>query len=208
MKNLKNILTILVIIFLSGCLTKRNSSFNNLKTLSHISKHGATWAEDQEQVSVRVKVVDSAESTKYFGCNVLSVGYQPVIITIENRSTDFIVFKPSTMGLALVSPKKVVKDCYWNTWLITGTFGYLASVFLWPALIPVAYGGYYMSNNNQEIRSKIKNSGIQNYDNIQIAPKEILTKAMFVEADYMPESFLISLFSKKLNNDLDFWVNL
>lgn len=81
-----------------------------------------------QNIIVGCKAYSAEESVGYLGKDVVSAGYQPLHITIENNSDRFLKFSASNMSLKTVPADIVAQSVYTNTtkrvvgWGIAGLF--------------------------------------------------------------------------------------
>lgn len=180
----------------------------SLRRLPTLHKSKETFCQEQEAVTVCAKKLTREDCLDYFNCNVVGCGFQPIALTIKNNSADMILLRTTSIDLPLLSPKKVARGCQWNTPLLTSTTGCLACIFFWQALIPIAYAGYKMSEYNNEIPKRLKTGVIHSTQAIEIPPFETVNKVMFVESDYCPSYFLITLFNHDKKKQLVFSIKI
>lgn len=199
----------IVLVTSSGCIRqKKVVAEKTLYRLEHLNAYTAPFAEEKSDILLAVKKLSPHECLQLFGVNVIRCGYQPVQITITNFSEDVAYISPTYISLPVTSPKKVAKNCHWKTSeLVTGA-GALACVFYWPALIPTAYCGMLMQENNSRISKNIvKQDMVQCWDNITVLPSENISRIIFVATHLFSDDFYITIHSAK-NKNIQFHINL
>jgi hypothetical protein len=81
-----------------------------------------------KNIILKCKVFSAEECMGYLGKDVISAGYQPLHITIENNSERFFSFSSRNISFKTISPEIVAQSVYSNTtkrivgWGIAGLF--------------------------------------------------------------------------------------
>lgn len=204
--NFQTALLILSIICFSGCLKKQPKKLPSLERIPTI--YNPDFQEESDNVVVKVKKLNSTESSDLLTVNTLKQGFLPIVITVKNNSNNILYFNPEATNLPIVSPEFVAKQCHWKNFELTSSTGYLAVFYFWQALIPIAYGSYWMRSRNCNITEAVCKHAINTWESIKILPLETLNKILFLEEYNTPKSFLLKLFNKDQKEIKTFIVEL
>jgi hypothetical protein len=194
------------LLLLPSCIQKKPDLSHGLSRLQNFYK--PDFEEEQDNIYVKVKKLTDSECSDILGVNPIKYGIQPIIIFIKNDSNNIIYFTPECTGLHLIAPHEVSKRCHWKNLEISGLSSYLAILYQWELLIPIAYCSYYMRDKNTKITQSISEHAINSWDAIKILPLETLNKIMFVEILNSPSSFKICIFNKDKKESLNFYAKL
>ncbi|OGB83551.1 hypothetical protein A3F66_05995 [candidate division TM6 bacterium RIFCSPHIGHO2_12_FULL_32_22] len=194
-----------LLLFLPGCIQK-SINVQPLSRLPIASK--PDFEEEQNNIFVKVKKLQPEECSEIFGINTIKCGIQPIILFIRNNSNNIIYFSPETTALPLVAPYHVAKKCHWKNLEISGISSYLAILYQWELLIPIACCSYFMKDKNTKITDSISQYAINSWDSIKILPSETLNKVIFVENINCPKSFRLAIFSKDTKETINFFAQL
>jgi hypothetical protein len=83
--------------------------------LAPIESGRATYFEEIDGVTLGVKRFSARESKKYLGRDVLKAGYQPIQLSIDNRSERRLVFTPERISLPCTRADDVADEVHSNT---------------------------------------------------------------------------------------------
>src|SRR5579872_1938683 len=119
------------------------------------AKQTPYFQEQKEHVVVRVAQLDADDCKRRFGKNLLSYGYQPLVLTIYNDSDDAFLLRASSIDLPLESAYDVAQISRIPIVAYTAAPAYAAGLFFWPALIPVIGAGMYMASCNRTVAAKL-----------------------------------------------------
>lgn len=202
-KSQKLLLMIFFIIFLQSCIPQKNylRKFPPI-TFSNCFKN------IQDDVLLFVKMLNQNESKNQFGVNLISKGYVPLQIKIENRSSNTYLIRPSYIGLDIVDPGIIAKLLHWDTYFWMLTAGGLSLMFWWPATIWLSQAGYDMYKSNRVTNELINECSIHDDQSIEILPYEIFNKFIFVERDNFSSEFIFKMFNQTERKILIFDINL
>lgn len=150
-------------------------------TLSNLSP---TFVEgNQEDVVVVAKAFNVDDCKKYLDRNVLSVGYQPVQIYIQNDSDKALVFTTDRISLPCAPAREVAEKVHTSTAGRVVGYG-VGALFVWPLLVPAVVDGVKSSQANESLDIDFASKVAGNQT---IFPHSRLNKVLFVPiADYHP----------------------
>ena len=123
----------------------------------------------------------------------LKWGYQPVQLTIENQSPDPYLVNPESIGLPLVSPKKVAGKFSGSS--LPGALGLkIAGFIFWPFSIPSTMHGIKTLQSQQAIK---KDLTVKSVKEEIIAPYSTMNRVFFVESKKYKDSFSVTLINQE-----------
>jgi hypothetical protein len=106
--------------------------------------------QDHEFISATYKIFDKHDCKIYLDRNVLSYGYQPILITLKNNSKRTLVIGPHSCNFTCIDPDIVAHSVHTNT--IGRAVGYgVASLFIWPLIIPAIVDGVGSAKANERL---------------------------------------------------------
>lgn len=165
------------------------------KKIGAMAEKIAVFEDAKENISVRVHCIDADESKARFGKNLLSYGYQPLSLTVYNDSDDALLFRASSIDLPLETGYDTAKSAHTPTLAYTAVPAYLAGLFFWPALIPVAGAGFWMMSNNQQLTRNVAAQSFEGDMGVEILPYDRMSKVLLVKSGNLPPSFSLHLFN-------------
>lgn len=140
-------------------------------------------------IQIHCKNFTKEECVGYLGRDVISAGYKPIKITIENNTDRNLKFSPSDISLKTVQADVVAKKVYYNTtgratgWGIAG----LIMPILWvPGIVHSASS--YKANQKLSDNFSAKSATDRN-----IAPKSSIEGLIFVAIEDYKDTFDIIL---------------
>jgi len=98
-------------------------------------------------ISIVSKAFSMDDCYTYLDRDVVSEGYQPVQIYIQNNSSKNYLFSLSRLGLAVANPKEVAQRVHTSTAGRAAAYG-VGALFLWPLVIPAIVDGIKSSDAN------------------------------------------------------------
>ncbi len=199
----KFIFLTLFILSVSGCVDK----INQLNRFPEINIADSFY-QIQDDIALTARAFSSQESKSHFGVDLISKGYIPIQLRIENRSPDTYIIRPSYIELAIAEPSKIAKLLHWDTYWWVTTAGCLSLLFWWPATFYVGQSGYDMYRTNKNINECINYNSICENQAIEIPPYDVLNKFIFVTRSEFTSRFRIKLFNIDQKLLLTFNVNV
>ncbi|MDD4202439.1 MAG: hypothetical protein PHQ52_03135 [Candidatus Omnitrophica bacterium] len=158
-------------LLLSGC-----ASYNASRLPSKDPFSFANY-QQKDGLIMAAQFLSASDSKKVFGVSNLYKKFQPVYITIENKTGETYDFKKSMLNKRTTSAEEVAEICKFNTAGRATTYG-VAGLFLWPLLIPAVVDGVGSSNANSKMQDDFAFKEIRD-DRIQ--PNGMLSGVVFLE---------------------------
>ncbi len=153
----------------------------------------ALFAPSPLNVSVLAKLYDAEESKLYLRRDLLDRGYQPIQITIVNRSQHTLGLSSQGIeGIELASVNEVS-----GAILIKGlprSVAYkVAAALFWPFAIPSVIDSFRTFHAQEKLRLDYYSKTLKNLEEF-VPPYAKVERVIFVPCDQIPESFSLSLF--------------
>ena len=184
---------------ISGCFRKSKLKY---EPVSYYYEH------EQDGVQVEVEIMPDNQIKEIFGVNFLKSGIVPIVLTIDNQTSDALLLRGQSVHLALEDPYKVAEMVQYNTLLITASSAYLSCIFFWPALLPSLGAGVYMAHANKVITNSVCSQGFADEDSLDILPYEHISRVLFVPINDFMFNFRLHLFNVHAKTFLPFTVAL
>lgn len=180
-------LSMIFLLFLTGCASYNASTLSDLTIVSTPSKQN-------NGIYIASKVFTKADCKKYLDRDVLSKGYQPVQLYIQNNTDTSYLFSPTRVSLPCARAEEVAEKVHTST--AGRATGYGAAAFFTCGLfaIPAVVDGVKSSNANESL---------DNDYSCKIAREQILlphshaNMIMFVPRESYHDSFSITLINQK-----------
>lgn len=185
MKNKRSMFALfgVVLLTLSSCANYQASSLNNL--CSEVMYSPTT----DEKVIVVAKAFNKTDCKKYLDRDVISAGYQPVQIYIQNNSDINYHFSLDRVDLSYVESDEVAKKVHTSTLGRVTVYG-LGSLILTPLIIPAIVDGVKSSRANDSLDYDFASKAAK--DQI-IYPHAHLNKLLFVPVSNYHQNFNVVL---------------
>lgn len=170
----KTLLLLPLVMLLAGCAGYKAKSLKKLNT-TPIEKHN--------DILFAAKTLTPRESVIYLDANVMSKGYKPIHITIDNQSKRTLDLSLNAINMPVVDPTMVAKKFHFT---VAGrAIGYgVASLFLWPFIIPAFIDSMKAQEANKELLMDYMNKSLTN---TIIKPSSLLNGLIFVDTiNYEP----------------------
>jgi hypothetical protein len=130
---------------LSSCANYRASSLNTLS--SEVVLYNTS---EEQEVVVLAKAYNKADCKRYLDRNVISKGYQPVQIYIQNNSDKNYHFSPDRISMACANSDEVAETVHTSTIGRVTAYG-VGSFFIFPLIIPAIVDGLKSSEANTSL---------------------------------------------------------
>lgn len=171
------------------CLTGARHSFTPLK-----SEEQAALYEDKG-VYIQARAYTPFESKKYLHQNLLSKGYQPIQISIQNNTPTPWGLGDLSIGMPMVHPKKVARYVLIDS--IPRSLGFkVASLFFWPFMIPGTVDTIYTLKTHAKVKRDFIAKGIKEYEEV-IPAYSSIHRIIFVAHKHYQDHFYLSLADKE-----------
>ena len=165
-------------------------------------------AQTKQGVTLSAHAFTEQDCRYYFSRRMLSKGYQPIQLSFKNNSNKTYVLDTRDISVSLERVHRVAKDCHLNTAGRVASWG-VASLFLWPFLIPTVVDGVKASKANKKLDRDFERRALDVGSKIHIYPQESVHKIMFVDQQNYRQKFDVILRSEENSLDsIKFNVNL
>ncbi|HSX38716.1 MAG TPA: hypothetical protein VLE95_07805 [Chlamydiales bacterium] len=182
-----------MVIFLSGCASYSASPLSSLASEIVISQPSNGLG--GRDVSVGAKAFNKADCKKYLDRDVISEGYQPVQIYIQNSSEKDYLFALNRISVSFATPEEVAEKVHTSTAGRAAGYG-VGALFLWPLAIPAIVDG---------VKSAKANEALDNDFSAKVAHDQIIfrhshfNKLLFVPVNEYQPTFTITLVEQETN---------
>lgn len=141
-------LPLILALTISSCASYEAVALNNLSPDIYVSK-----SQNYGGVRIAAKAFNKIECKKYLDRDVISKGYQPIQLSIENNSNDNYYFSLSRISLPCARPEEVAEKVHTST--VGRATGYGAAALLTCGLfaIPAIVDGVKSSHANEALDS-------------------------------------------------------
>lgn len=185
------------LLLLSGCASYRATPLNT------ISAPGSWMPWKARDVVVAARAFDEEDCKQYLDRDVISKGYRPVQITIENKSDSNYLFSLNRVSLPCARAEDVAEQVHTSTVGRTAGYG-AAALFFWPFAIPAVVDGVRSVKANESLDldfvSKVAKDQI-------IAAHAHVNMLMFVPESSFKNVFSITLIDLKTSEAREFKVH-
>jgi hypothetical protein len=135
------------------------------------------------------KVYSADDSKNYLGKDLISRGYQPIQITIQNNSSKFYDMEENAVSLSTATPNKVVRSVMKSS--IPRSVGYrVAGLIFWPLSIPGTIDGIKTAHGHTKLR---RHYNAQVIKQETIAPFTTIYRILFVPKKNYQEDFILKI---------------
>jgi hypothetical protein len=191
MKTLKNVCTagvLLATFLLTGCASYQAASLSNLSPefLPNTT---------QKDVTITCKVFNKVDCKKYLDRDVISEGYQPVQIAIQNQSNKTLIFSSGGISIPHVSSDQVAPKVHTSTAGRIAAYG-VGSIFIPFLVIPAVVDGIKSASANDHL--DIDFAAKEAKDQI-LYPQSKLNGLIFVPQENYSDNLTVTLIDKDTN---------
>lgn len=181
---------ILGIFYLSGCATYTASALSNLSAdlfMNSIPKSG--------DIGVAARPFTKADCRRYLDRDVISEGYQPVQIFLQNNTEKKFSFSLSRINLPHASPEEVAEKVHTST--VGRAVGYGAgALLLWPLAIPAIIDGVMSYQANKALDNDFYSKAAKDQT---LNPHSYINTLIFVPSSCYTNNFSIILIDQETN---------
>ena len=181
------VLGIIGICFLSGCAHYKTQPLNQLTTRS--SK------KNTQSICFANDILTKNDCKKYLDRNVIRKGYQPVQITVTNNTNRCLKLSKANISLPQTPALEIVKKVHTSTVTRATSYG-IASLILWPMVIPAIVDGVGSSQANQKLDQDFAKKELA--DQV-ISPFNTINGLIFVPVEKFDSKFSITLIDAQTN---------
>ena len=175
---------------LSSCANYRATSLNN-----NLVPEFCPSGEAKEEIAVAAKAFTLSDCKQYLDRDVISEGYQPIQLSIQNNSTKTLGFSLSGVSLPHVPATVVAETVHTSTAARVAAYG-VGSLIIWPLIIPAIVDGLKSSEAND----RLDNDFIAKEAKDQILyPHGRMNSLIFVPVKDYTKSFTVTLIDKETN---------
>jgi hypothetical protein len=176
---------------LSGCASYRAVALSNLSSgvivSSSLDKNG--------DVMAYAKVFTKNDCMKYLDRDVISKGYQPLQLCIQNNSDKIYSFSTDRITLSSASAREVADRVHTST--VGRVTGYaFGALFIGPLIIPAIIDGMKSSEANQSLDSDYLDETAKDQ---LIQPYSHINAVIFVPRDDFKSNFSLTLIDIRTN---------
>ena len=135
---------LLGMVLISGCASYKAAPLHTIAT----KESWIPWKTND--VLIAARTFDEEDCKQYLDRDVISKGYLPIQITIENNSDHSYLFSLDRVSISCVPPEDVAQQVHTSTVGRAGGYG-AASLFFWPFVIPAVVDGALSVQANQAL---------------------------------------------------------
>lgn len=143
---------------------------------------------------VAAKIFSKSDCKRYLDRDVISKGYQPIQLYIENVSDHTYLFSSNRVNLPLVSPDEVAKKVHTSTIGRITSYGAAALLATPLFIIPAVVDGYQSSKANDALDEDFATKSAK--DQI-IPPFSYRNMLLFVPKKDAPDLFVLTLLDEE-----------
>lgn len=186
------------LILLAGCANYSASALSNQAAIE--STH--SLSENEPNVLLSWKFFNKKECEKYLGRNLISSGYVPVQITVQNNSSDPMYLSTDNFSIPLPSLNEVTKKAHTSTAGRVVAWG-VGGLILWPLMIPAVYDGICSSQANDALDKDYDSKTLKEHT---IRPHTSFSRIVFVPKEKIKQTIEMFLLNEKTNEKIVFSV--
>ncbi len=172
------------------------------KALASLETSLPAFSADAKGLTVSAKKYTSGESKDYLNRNLMSSGYQPIQITVQNNTPDAYNFSREGVSLPTASPSKVAMSVS-KKGLPRAIGLKVASFFFWPFIIPDTINGIHAMKSHYKMRKDYGAKAVKEKDE-EISPYSTVHRVIFVPKDEVRETLTVTLLSKEDKDPISF----
>jgi len=163
------------------------------------------YSETVQGVTLSAKSFDDAECKRYFDRDIRGKGYQPIHISIANKTKHDILFSPDGVSIPVVPSDEVARKVHTKTAGRATAYG-VGALFLWPLAVPAVVDGVKSSKANKTLDRDYTSKGV---NQVTVQPNITYDGVMFVSMSEYKNSFTVTLVEvadKDKNQKIEFQV--
>ncbi|NGX45800.1 MAG: hypothetical protein K940chlam2_00980 [Chlamydiae bacterium] len=176
--------------YLTGCASYNASTLTNLSP-----DHFMNSTPKAEGIGIAAKAFSKVDCKMYLDRDVISKGYQPVQLFIQNNTEKSYSFALSRIGLPHASPEEVAEKVHTSTVGRATAYG-VGSLFLWPLAIPAVVDGVKSSQANKALDNDF-NTKVAKDQNLN--PHSYMNSLIFVPVTGFSNNFTVTLIDLETN---------
>jgi hypothetical protein len=209
-KCIAGFLALVVLVLGSGCGNKsprKHTHAHHRRSAKVVAKkvefHGV-----KDNVEVNVRTLDKHDCKKTFGRDLDACGYQALQLTLFNNSKNTLLLRASDIRLPIERVTTVTENSRFGTMFYSLPSACIAALFFWPALLPMAGIGAWMSHKNHRLVKTLYAMGFDNKDTVELLPFESVSRMVFVANDALPNKFLMRVYNINQKSFIPFAVTV
>lgn len=177
---------------LTGCASYQASALN---TLSSDVVQTKTTEGKKHEVAIAAKAFNKADCKRYLDRDVISEGYQPVQLYIENDSDNSYAFSLNRIDVPVADYEEVAHKVHTST--VGRAVGYgVGGLILWPLFIPAVIDGFKSAQANEELdrdfSAKVARDEV-------VGPHSHINRLLFVPKKGYKSAFTVTLLDRTHN---------
>jgi len=165
--------------------------------------HPTGHSQETDGVKVVSRQLTEQEIKACFDTREAAQKYSAVQVSVKNNRNKPIVLSANTIDMPIESTKSISNKIYRNTAGRAGGYG-VASLVLWPLIIPAAVDGAKSSNANYKIDHDMKVKVLGQNETIVIEPHNAINKVFFVEKESIKDEFSLTLVEQDSSKEIGF----
>ena len=184
------------LLLLGGCASYRAAPLHTITT----KESWMPWK--AQDILIAARAFDEEDCKHYLDRDVISKGYLPIQITIENKSDHNYLFSLDRVSLSCVDAEEVAEQVHTSTVGRAAGYG-AAALFFWPFAIPAVVDGVLSVQANESLDLDFASKGAK--DQV-IAAHAHVNMVMFVPEIDFNNVFNITLLDTQTNQPREFTV--
>jgi len=183
----------LAVIIVSAFMFLSSMEKYQATTLPFVSDVVKPFIKEQRGIQMAYKVYDDFESKIYLDRDLISRGFQPVQLTIQNNTASTFLLGKEDVSLPLASASSVAWSISKSA--IPRSIGYKVLGFIfWPFMIPGTIDSIKTYSTHRDLKRDFAAKSIKKTQEV-ILPFSTMHRVMFVEKDKYEEDFSVTLFN-------------
>lgn len=160
--------------------------------------------ENEDQVYIEAKALTLNETRDYVNRDLMSRGFQPVLLQIDNTSPFSYELKKDLADIQLTSPRKIVREIGKSAIPRMIAYKVLGLIF-WPLSIPGTIDSIRTWNKEYRLTKELEAKTLK-HDGEVIPPYSSISRLLYVPKSDIKESFQLQLTNIENNRIEDFYV--
>lgn len=160
------------------------------KSLAPTASAQVAFAEEVTGLSVIAKTYTVQESQDYLDRDLISRGYQPIQVTIQNNTAKAYFLSQDGISLPSVPAQKIARQVIKSA--IPRAVAYkVASILFWPFMIPSTIDTVRTFKSYQKLKKDLVAKSVKTQE--KIAPYSTFHRVLFVPMDQVQETLTVTL---------------
>jgi hypothetical protein len=195
---MRSVSILIGLVLLTGCASYRAMPLNTVYT--HTAYPQPWIASD---VIIVAKAFDKYDCKHYLDRDVITQGYRPVQIYIENKSEKNYLFSVNRVSLPCARPEEVAEKVHTSTIARAAGYGAAALIF-WPFVVPAVVDGVASAQANDALDADFATKTAR--DQV-IASHSHANMLLFVPIDSFQSVFSLTLVDLNTNQPREFIIH-